>query len=68
MEEFQEGSMFHTGAKGGNDDEATKKIYMHCEICTYRIFIFGHSKSPVCIYFWSQQKPSMYNILCPHTM
>jgi len=26
MEEFQEGSTFHTGAKGGNDDEATKKI------------------------------------------
>jgi hypothetical protein len=26
MEEFQEGSMFHTGAKEGNDDEATKKI------------------------------------------
>jgi hypothetical protein len=26
MEEFQEGSMFHTGAKGGNDDEATKKF------------------------------------------
>jgi len=26
MEEFQEGSTFHTGAKGGVDDEAPKKI------------------------------------------
>jgi len=47
MEEFQEGPMFHTGAKGAYDDEHIWNIWMHCEISTYFIFFFGHSQSPV---------------------